>query len=165
MKTYSVRVSRRDHGWDAGIDGVGWIRVERLTGVERAVRAHLAVLGFSDASTAPVVVDYGPELGQEVAAVREARDAADGWVRYAAERSRELTLRLVAEGLSGAEVAMVLGISPQRVSQLVAPTRKATVDVRESRQRTADELRQAHPAGDPLADVAADRPLSREIAS
>lgn len=124
MKTYSVRMSRRDGGWDAGIDGVGWIRVDRLTGVERAVRSHLAVLGFGDAATAHIELDHGPDLGKKIEEVREARTAAEGWVRYAAQRSRELAADLAAQGLSGAEIAMVLGVSPQRVSQLIAPPQR-----------------------------------------
>src|SRR6478735_3171749 len=143
MRTYTVRVSRRDGGWDAGIDGVGWIRVDRLTGAERAVRAHLAVLGFDDAATAPVRLEYGSELGPEIELVQEARAAADGWMRYAAERTRALTARLIDEGMSGAEVAMVLGLSPQRVSQLTAQTARsakstAAIDVRTTDERAAE---------------------------
>jgi hypothetical protein len=130
MKTYVVRLSRRDGGWDAGIDGIGWIRVDRLTGAERAVRAHLAVLGFADAQSAQVELGYGPELGPVVEDVREARAAAEGWVRYASERSRELAARLLSDGLSGAEIAMVLGVSPQRVSQLLSQNRRPDIDLR-----------------------------------
>ena len=165
MKTYSVRVSRRDSGWDAGIDGVGWIRVDRLTGVERAVRAHLAVLGFGDATTARVELDYGPELGKEVEAVREARASAEGWVRYAADRSRELSTRLVDEGMSGAEVALILGISPQRVSQLVAPAKKKAVDVRTAEEKAAAKLLKKQRKAEKLAKKAEAERLSQEIAS
>src|SRR6478735_12287122 len=161
MKTYSVRVSRRDAGWDAGIDGVGWIRVDRLTGVERSVRAHLAVLGFGDATTARVTLDYGPELGKEVDAVREARSSAEGWVRYAADRSRELSTRLVEQGMSGAEVALILGISPQRVSQLVSPAKKKAVDVRTSAAKLLKKQRKA----EKLAKKAAETAASQDIAS
>lgn len=141
MKTYLVRMVRRDGGWDAGIDGVGWIRVDRLTGAERAVRAHLAVLGFGDATTAAVEIGFGADLGAQVTDVRDARAAADGWVRYASERSRELAARLASEGLSGAEVAMILGVSPQRVSQLLSQNRVASPETVDLRDDARDDLR------------------------
>ena len=100
MKTYAVRVSRRDRGWDAGIEGVGWIRVDRLTGVERAVRAHLAVLGFADARPRSSTLGYGPQLGPEIDVRPGGAAAAEGLgLGTLSERSRDLASRFCsAEG-------------------------------------------------------------------
>jgi len=136
MRTYAVRVSRRDGGWDAGIEEVGSIRVPRLTGVEAAVRAHLALLAFGDAATAQIRLDLGPQLEREVRAVRDARQTAEAASRIAAERSRELAARLVGQGLLGAEVALVLGVSPQRASQLLAAPPDPGSSVAASAERT-----------------------------
>lgn len=40
-----------------------------------------------------------------------------------AEESREVVFRLRQAGLSGADTALVMGISPQRVSQLSRPSK------------------------------------------
>jgi predicted transcriptional regulator len=53
---------------------------------------------------------------------REARDAvtaADRAQRQAAAQSREAARRLKQAGLSGRDIAKVLEVSPQRVSQLL----------------------------------------------
>jgi hypothetical protein len=55
----------------------------------------------------------------EVAAVRAETQRADQTQRDAAARSRRLARRLEAAGLSGADIAVVLKVSPQRVSPLV----------------------------------------------
>jgi hypothetical protein len=123
MKTYVVRARRRQGGWDLEIDGIGVTRADRLTSAERRVRAHLDLLGHSDATTAAVSFEYAKDVEREIEAVRASRTAADAANRTAAERTRVLARRLVDEKYSGAEVALMLGVTPQRVSQLVASTR------------------------------------------
>jgi CRP-like cAMP-binding protein len=58
----------------------------------------------------------------EIAAVRAAVEHAERTQRATAARSRALALRLRDFGLSGADIAVVLGVSPQRVSQLMRTT-------------------------------------------
>ncbi len=125
MKTYVVRARRRQGGWDLEIDGIGMTRADRLTSAERGVRAHLDLLGHSDATSAVVSFEFAKDVEREIEAVRASRAAADAANRTAAERTRVLARRLVDEGYSGAEVALMLAVTPQRVSQLVASTRPA----------------------------------------
>jgi len=68
-------------------------------------------------------VEITPEVGDGLdAAVREARAAvrkAEKMRRTAAAQSRDVARKLRAKGLSGRDVASVLAVSPQRVSQLL----------------------------------------------
>jgi septal ring factor EnvC (AmiA/AmiB activator) len=64
-----------------------------------------------------VLFDNG--LDEEIAAVRADLEHAERAQRDAAARSRRLALLLREAGLSGADIAVVLRVSPQRVSQLV----------------------------------------------
>jgi len=121
VKTYTVRARRRQNGWDLDVKDVGLCRVERLTGADRAIRSQMDVLGLGDSATAGFAYEYASDLEREVRAVRDGRASADAANRFAAERTRALAARLLSEGYSGAEVAMILDVSPQRVSQLVAP--------------------------------------------
>ena len=54
--------------------------------------------------------------------MRAAVDHAERAQRAAAARSRALALRLREAGLTGADIAVVLRVSPQRVSQLMRTT-------------------------------------------
>lgn len=147
MKTYTVRSRRRSGGWDLDVEGVGTIRTGRLTSAERAVRDHLDLLGFGDARTASLNLTYAADLSRELRAVREAREEADAANKVAAERTRMLASRLAEEGYAGAEIAVVLEVTPQRVSQLLAaPKPKRTraeraadpvIDLRESADKSS----------------------------
>ena len=78
--------------------------------------------------------------------MREGRASADAASRFAAERTRALASRLVADGLNGAEVAMVLGVTPQRVSQLVAaPGAAGAAAARRARRADATRADAADP--------------------
>lgn len=59
------------------------------------------------------------DLGSEVEDARAAVDDLAARQKSVAERSRQTAKALAATGLSGAEVAAVLEVSPQRVSQLM----------------------------------------------
>jgi predicted transcriptional regulator len=54
--------------------------------------------------------------------VRTTLDDAERAQRGAAARSRALAVRLREAGLTGADIAVVLRVSPQRVSQLMRTT-------------------------------------------
>ncbi|MDQ3887402.1 MAG: hypothetical protein M3308_10450, partial [Actinomycetota bacterium] len=66
-----------------------------------------------------IVTEIGDGLDGDIAEVRrKIREAEQAQVQ-AAERSRALVRQLAAKGLSGKDMAKVLGVSPQRVSQLL----------------------------------------------
>ncbi len=89
---------------------------------DAAAHQREAVAFVSGLPADEIEVAVRPELPSELAtAVEDARtaaEAADAARRDAAARSRAAVARLRSAGLSGADVAAVLGVSPQRVSQL-----------------------------------------------
>jgi DNA-directed RNA polymerase specialized sigma subunit len=122
MKTYRVVAKRWAHGWELHIDGVGVTQSRTLGEAEVMVRDYIAA--DLDASPDDVDVELAISLGDNLDAlrqeVREASDRAAVAQTQAAERSRILVRRLRDAGLSGREIATVLDVSPQRVSQLLA---------------------------------------------
>ena len=119
MKTYHVLATRWSRGWQLHIDGVGVTQSHTLADAERMVRDYLALDGRSDGDVDVVISPRVDELVDDVAAVRaEVRDLLEAQQRVAA-RSREVARRLKDAGLTGVDAAAVLGVSPQRMSQLL----------------------------------------------
>ena len=122
-------VARRwEHGWELHVsDARGPLVVlptRRLSAAERTVRDYVVEHdGVSPWSVrVRITVTFDNELDAEIAAVRAAVDHAERAQREAAARSRALALRLRDAGLTGADIAVVLRVSPQRVSQLMQAT-------------------------------------------
>ena len=122
-------VARRwEHGWELHVsDARGPLVVlptRRLSAAERTVRDFVVEHdGVSPrAVRVRITVTFDNELDAEIAAVRAAVDHAERAQREAAARSRALALRLRDAGLTGADIAVVLRVSPQRVSQLMRTT-------------------------------------------
>ena len=120
-----VTARRQERSWELHIADQhgdhGVLRVRRLSGVEHRVRAHVAALDGVD----PVVVQvqvtvrFGSWLDEEIRTVRAELERAERTQREVAIRSRRPALQLRSAGLSGADIAVVLQVSAQRVSQLV----------------------------------------------
>jgi DNA-directed RNA polymerase specialized sigma subunit len=121
MSTYAVRAKRWKHGWELHIDGVGVTQSRNLAGAEQMVRDYIETL--TDHDTADDVVVIKPELGngldEAAQAVRSAISEAEQALRAAAARSRQIAWQLKQEGLSGNDIAAILHVSAQRVSQLL----------------------------------------------
>jgi DNA-binding NarL/FixJ family response regulator len=78
-----------------------------------------------DEAMPDLVIEYDyhtgdPELDTTALEVRQLRSEADELAAAAASRTSQAVAKLVARGLSVRDVAALLGISPQRVSQLTA---------------------------------------------
>jgi hypothetical protein len=121
MSTYSVHARRWAHGWELHIDGIGVTQSRNLDGAEQMVRDYIESLTGRD--TSGDVVKIKPEVGdgldEATRAAREAVTAADRAVREAAVQSRKAARDLKDAGLSGRDIAAILRVSAQRVSQLL----------------------------------------------
>jgi DNA-directed RNA polymerase specialized sigma subunit len=125
MTTYEVKAKRWKHGWELHISGVGVTQSRSLAEAEVMVRDYIETLTGVEASAAEVVVtaEVGGGLDEEAQAAREAVAAADRATRAAAVRSRKVARDLRQAGLSGRDIAAILKISAQRVSQLLKSSR------------------------------------------
>lgn len=119
--TYYVLAKRWPLGWELHIDGVGVTQSRTLATAEKTVRSYLAMDDAPDADTADVVItpELDGNLASEAEAAREATRRAEQARDDAAAQTRKIARELKAAGMSGADVAVVLGVSPQRVSQLM----------------------------------------------
>jgi hypothetical protein len=121
VKTYNVRAKRWEHGWELHIDGVGVTQSRTLWDAEEMARDLIARREDlpQEAFTVTITPQIGGGLDEETRAAREAVSAANQAQRQAAAQSRAAARRLRQAGLSGRDIAKVLDVSPQRVSQLL----------------------------------------------
>ena len=121
MKTYHVRAKRWEHGWELHIEGVGVTQSRTLWDAEEMVRDLISRREDlpGDAFAVTITPQIGGGLDEETRAAREAVSAANRAQRLAAAQSRAAARRLRQAGLSGRDIAIVLDVSPQRVSQLL----------------------------------------------
>jgi DNA-directed RNA polymerase specialized sigma24 family protein len=127
--TYNVTAKRWKFGWELHIDGIGVTQCRSLARAKDAAREYIALaLDIDDEKTIDVSVtpDIGGGLMAKVAAAREESRRAELAQRRAAGQQRAVAKALKEEGLSGGEVAAVLGVSPQRVSQLTGRATRRT---------------------------------------
>ncbi len=136
MTSYSVTARRWKRGWELHIAGEGVTQSRSLAEAEGMVRDYISLMRSVPEESFDVEIT--PEVGGGLdEAVREARDAvrsAEAARRAAAQASRMVAARLRAAGLTGRDIATVLGVSAQRVSQLL----------RETPSTTSDEILRSH---------------------
>jgi DNA-directed RNA polymerase specialized sigma subunit len=122
-RTYEVVAKRWRRGWELHIPGVGVTQSRSLAEAEEMARDYIA--SDLDVDEGSFDVRVTPEVGdgvdQKVAQTRAEISAAALAQTRAAEGSRALVNELKELGLSGKDTAAVLGITPQRVSQLARP--------------------------------------------
>jgi DNA-directed RNA polymerase specialized sigma subunit len=116
-----VRARRWKHGWELHIEGVGVTQSRNLGGAEQMVRDYIETLSDHDTAGDTVIIrpEAGGGLHEAARAAREAMAEAEQALRTAAARSRKIAQRLKQQGLSGRDIAAILNVSPQRVSQLL----------------------------------------------
>jgi hypothetical protein len=118
---YTVRAHRWARGWELHIDGIGVTQCKALRQAEAMARDYIALdKGVApDSFSIEILPQVEGTLDQETAAAREAVADADKAQRAAAAESRTVVRKLRNAGLTGRDIAVVLRISPQRVSQLL----------------------------------------------
>ena len=125
---FRVVVTREDGRWLADVPELQGAHTyaRSLPSLDQAVREVVVLAAdLPDEAMPELVLDYDyhtgdPELDATALEVRRLRRQADDWATAAAARTGQVAAQLVARGLSVRDVAALLGISPQRVSQLTA---------------------------------------------
>lgn len=127
MNTYRVHARKWDGGWELHIDGVGVTQSRTLRDAERMVRSYVSLDTGEDRDS--FAVEILPDLAGLETQVRQVRGTtarAEDAQRKAATMARAVVRDLKAWGLSGNDIAAVLKVSPQRVSQLAKSERIET---------------------------------------
>lgn len=121
MTAYNVTAKHWKRGWELHIEGVGVTQCRSLAEAEAMVRDYVESLTGTDTRSAEVVITpcVGNGLDEQARAAREAVVAADQATREAAAKSRKAARDLREAGLSGRDIAAILRVSAQRVSQLL----------------------------------------------
>jgi predicted RNase H-like HicB family nuclease len=119
--------AQRSGGWWAvevpAIPGL-FTQAKRLDQVESMVKDAAELLGAGDVDV-DVVPQLPADVGEEIQAARQVHAQVISLQERAAAKYREVAARLRREGLTVRDVAAVLEVSPQRVSQLVPAAAKA----------------------------------------
>ena len=121
-RAYTVNARRWEHGWELHVEGVGVTQSKSLHSASRIAREYISLVrSINDESTIDVEIrpHIDNALGDEVIAARKAVHELGERQREVAALSRTAARDLAASGLSGADIAVVLEVSPQRVSQLL----------------------------------------------
>lgn len=120
MVRYTAR--RMGDGWELTGDRLPTLFVRSLSEAHSAIRSALPEGGQTpkDGVSTQLRVDMGGDLEIQVrAAVQATVDAREAQLAAAATLRRAV-VTLHVDGLSGRDISYVLGVSPQRVSQLLA---------------------------------------------
>ncbi|WP_231104648.1 sigma-70 family RNA polymerase sigma factor [Haloechinothrix halophila] len=123
MTTYIVTAKRWSRGWELHIDGVGVTQARSLSVAESMAREYIAFkLDINDENSfdVDVVPELDADLSRQVRTAREQVRTAARQQQKAAAQQRDVARKLSETGLTGREIAAVLGMSPQRVSQLLS---------------------------------------------
>jgi len=126
--SYRVVVTRENGHWLADVPELQGAHTyaRNLPTLDQAVREVIVLAAdLPDEAMPELVIDYDyhtgdPELDTAAVEVRRLRRQADELAAAATAQTEQAAIRLVASGLSVRDAAALLGISPQRVSQLTA---------------------------------------------
>lgn len=124
MTTYKVTARRWELGWELHIEGIGVTQTPTLTSAGRMVRDYVTALTGADPgeNTVDYQIELDDELSANIDAAREASREAERLQREAAARWRAVARQLSKDRhMTGSDIAAVLDVSPQRVSQLLNP--------------------------------------------
>lgn len=125
---YRVVVTREHDAWLADVPGLAGAHTyaRTLPALDQAVREVIVLADDRPDEDMPALrlsYDYhtgDADIDAATASVRDLRDRAQQVSAAATARTSEVAALLVARGLSVRDAAAMLGISPQRVSQLTS---------------------------------------------
>ncbi|MEU5320419.1 hypothetical protein AB0G67_27265 [Streptomyces sp. NPDC021056] len=125
--TYVVVAKRWKRGWELHIDGVGVTQSKTLLDAEAMARDYIGLVREIplESFDLKVTPEIGAGVDGEILGLRNADREAEAAQERAASQRRKVAHKLESIGLSGREIAAVLRISPQRVSQILGKVKKA----------------------------------------
>lgn len=121
MSTYEVKATLWKHGWELTIPGVGVTQSHGLGSAERMVRDYLAA-AVSEVEAATADVTIVPFVGGrrlDPDKIKTLQKKAAEAQEIAARAARDFADDMRKLGATGADIAHALGVSAQRVSQLL----------------------------------------------
>lgn len=121
--TYRATCERVDGWWAISVDGVrgAHTQTRRLATAASTAREAVALLKDVDEAAIEIELDIKlpPEIGDILAQLHARQEAAESAQRMAAEAQAKAATALVASGFTLRDAGEVLGLSFQRVGQLV----------------------------------------------
>ena len=119
MKVFEAVARREAGGWDVEVPEADGSHTWAPTLRKAALYAREVAAGWFDLALDDVDVTLTVEgAADELAAARAARAEADSAATQAADATRRAVARLSGMGLADRDVAVVVGLSHQRVHQL-----------------------------------------------
>jgi hypothetical protein len=126
MKRYTIRARRSGRWWALDAESLRGVhtQVRRIDQAEDMARD--AIAGVLDVAPDSFEVTVVPEVPDAVRAIVDqattARSQAAQAQDAAAQLTREAARRLVGEGLTVRDAGVLLGVSHQRIAQLLQPS-------------------------------------------
>lgn len=139
MSTYNATVVREDRWWVITIEGVGATQARHLDQVQVQAAGLVEAMTGEAGATIQARIELPAEAAAEMAEAKRLTEAAAQAQTDAAQRIRTAVRGLLAAGLPQVDVAEVLGVSRQRVTQLA--------DKRAAKQHRPGLVGVATPAG------------------
>lgn len=122
MTTFKVTAKRWAFGWELHVEGVGVTQSRTLLSAEDMAREYIALdldIDDEDSFDVEITPELDGSLIAEAEAARLAVREAEQRQREAAALSRLASRHLKESGLKGEDIAAILHVSKQRVSQLL----------------------------------------------
>jgi hypothetical protein len=141
MTAYVVNAARSGRGWILTVPEVQGA-VSYVRGLGGALAHAREAIAFvldvpEDSFEVRLEPDLAPDDLAEISRARAAVVEAERVQREAAQQSRLVVAKLHREGLSGADIAALVNVSPQRVSQLLKPAKPVVTATRTGRKPRA----------------------------
>jgi len=122
MSPYSARAWREGTWWVIDVRGVGATQAKTVDKVDHMARALVAdTLDVPyESVTVTLTIELPDDLSQHIQDMRATADQAARLTHEASEQQRQLVESLRRENLNGREIAVILRVTPGRVSQIEA---------------------------------------------
>lgn len=128
---YVATATREGRWWVITVPNVGVTQSRSFRDAEAQARDLIAVM--LDVEQDTITVEVVPQLEDVLAADLQATRAGQAQLQAlrheVATQQTRVAARLESAGYTGADIAGILAVSPQRVSQLLAPDRLDAADV------------------------------------